>query len=181
METLFFIMFSLVLLHYIYESMIAPSLRHSLRYKFFKLRDELREEGQNKHSKDEAYLLELFDNIICDMISSMRFINMKNYFYLKKHSDKKEIKGSVKEVQEMIDKTDNPVLKKVNKEITELGANALMINNGGIIPYLVVLYLVYVIFKAPYNIISSLKKISSRLIYNSSKFEKKYYSEDFAY
>ena len=92
MVTLFYIMLGLALWHFLYESVIAPSLRHTLRYKFFKLRDELRDIKFEGLTIKEEKAYKLLETSICNLINGMNNIHLANYYSLNSLYKKEDIK-----------------------------------------------------------------------------------------
>ena len=131
--------------HFFYESILATSLRHGLRYDFFKLRDRLRNiKIDNSLSKKDEEIFKILDDSISQMINSMSFISAVNYIILRKQIDNNtSIKSGIEKVRTLINTADNKDLISVDEEINSLGSRALIINNGGWILYLAIPYLYY--------------------------------------
>lgn len=145
METILYILLALSIWHFFYESVLAPSLRHGLRYKFFELRDRLRDIKMEGLSNKDEKLYESLDSSICNLINSMSFISLGNYYLLKKEyeSNGKSLKES--QMKDVIEDTENRALIEIDDSIIKLGVKALFINNGAVFIYLTPLFLVVVI------------------------------------
>lgn len=169
----FYILVFLAIWHFFYESVIANSLRHGLRYKFFKLRDELRRiKIDSDLSKKDEQIYDILDNSICQMIHSMSFISIGNYYRLKKEIGKNtKVQSDIDNVQKFIETADNDELKRIDQEIGLIGGRALVINNGGWTVYLLIPLLIVslvAIFSVQFDRLTRLiTKVSSKLIYSS--------------
>lgn len=71
MTTLIFFLFALALFHFVYESIIAPSIRLELRFELFKMRDELRqlkiEHSKSLDNKHFNYLQDSLNTLIANL------------------------------------------------------------------------------------------------------------------
>jgi phage pi2 protein 07 len=178
MITLFYFLVFLAIWHFFYESILAPSLRHGLRYEFFSLRDQLRNlkiDGLN--SKRDNVVYEILDHAMCDIINSMSFITVANYILLKKdYSKDKEYKKDAENVARLMSEVKEKKLIDIDNGLRKLSTKALLINNGGWIPYLlpiaIFIFLGIVIFSQVHAIISEFNKISSRLVYGAEKLNR---------
>lgn len=175
MVTLFYILVFIALWHFFYESVLANSLRHGLRYEFFGIRDELRRLNIGKLNNKDQKIYELLDNSICHIINSMSFITYGNYLHLKKIiSNDIKLKESIEDVKTMIESSENEKLKEINERIAILGGKALLINNGGWAMYLLAPFIIFLViaifFKQVDKLTNYVYKVSSRLIYSSENF-----------
>ena len=164
--TLFYIFLFLAIWHFFYEGVIAPALRHGLRYNFFHLRDQLRTMNIEGLSKHDQKIYNHLDHAVCGIIESMSFISVGNYFLLKKSQRKED----TKKLKDLIMSADNPELRKIDYKMAGLGARALIINNGAWLVYLFIplsVYFVCTFFFLQFDRLSkSAAKVSSRLIYS---------------
>ncbi len=154
MATLIFILMLLAVYHFVYESIIAPSLRLGLRYQFFNLRDQIRmlkaENGAN-FPKDVFYLMEEFIN------SSLKHLHHYNFSLLLEA--KKEFESDPK-LKEKINKKINTInsckigeVKDIFKQTLQLTTRAFLINIGSWFIYLIPLAILYLAFSKLKNIL----------------------------
>jgi len=176
MVVLFYTLVFMAIWHFFYESVIATSLRHGLRYQFFKLRDELRMvKIENDLSDKDEEVYSVLDNSICSMINSMSYISMANYFRLKHDIGKdREIKKELEKTSEFIKSADNERLRSIDGDMARLGSRALIINNGAwgvylILPLLAIIIGVYFSFHFD-KLRRQINKVSTRLIYSAKDF-----------
>lgn len=179
METLFIILVFLAIWHFVYEGIISPYLRHGLRYKFFALRDRLRQLKINglKGSSD-TYAYKILDGTICSIISEMSFISIGNYFLIKRqHRNDKEFHREHDLASKVTDNVSNDELRVIDKQLGRLSSKALLINNGSLALYLFFPIIIFAVLLYVFQIGKSLnksfnekkKKISSSLIYSRER------------
>lgn len=158
--------------HFFYESVLATSLRHGLRYDFFQLRDELRNiKIDNTLTEKDEQIFKILDESICQMINSMSFMSVVNYMVLQKKINKdSKVKSNIEKIKALIQNADNKNLLDIDRSISLLGSRALVVNNGGWTIYLILpLLVIFIIalFSIQYEIITNhIKNISSALIYS---------------
>lgn len=181
MSTLFLIFFLLTLWHYLYESFIAPNLRYALKYKFFALRDKLRNTkiNGNINSKEESFSYEILDNTLCNSIYSIRFIKISNYFLIHKElKEDEKYRKQFNNARKIIKDIKNKEIASIDNELKKLSTKALLINNGGWAIYLIplfpvmllILLCVWIVYKIN-NYMTLISIMSSRLIYASNRLQ----------
>lgn len=137
MSTIFIIIFLFALWHFVYQGILLPNSRLSLRYRLFEIRDKLLS-IELEHGKDEASLM-IIDSInvslkymhsfnIYDLVSNINTIN--NDEKLKKSFLKRQevIINSRKEIQEVI------------SELVKINSTTLVFNAGGWLPFLILIF-----------------------------------------
>jgi len=172
MITAFYVLVFLSIFHFFYESVLAPSLRHGLRYDFFALRDQLRNINiDNKLTKKDKQIYESLDNSICHMIDSMSFVSIGNYYILKNKHKGFDVESEVDKKLAFIESADNKNLISIHEKMGAIGGQALVINNGAWILYLIVpliILLIISIFSAQLGKLNSkINDVGSSLIYSS--------------
>ena len=178
MVILFYSLVFIAIWHFFYESVLAPSLRHGLRYEFFSLRDKLRlMKIEGLKGKNDNSVYEILDHTMCDIINSMSFITLANYFLLKKdYAKDKEYKKDAEQVDNLIKSVSNTELIEIDKQLRKLSTKALLINNGGLIPYLlilaIILFIPLLIFTHVRKILLQINNISTRLVYGAEKLNR---------
>lgn len=132
MATLFVLLFLFGMFHLIYESILAPMLRLELRYKLFKIRDQLRnlKIEQKYLFKDDTF--ELLDESVCATIKLLPSYSIFNIFLAWRISrNDQQLKKKVRVHQELIAKSKLPAIHKIDREIVRSAAFALAFNSGG--------------------------------------------------
>lgn len=175
MATTFYILLILGLWHWVYEGIIAPSLRHTLRYKFFDLRDQLRFMYFKGLNENEERAYHLLDGAVCRSIQAIPFINLGNYFRIKNTVNTEQLREEIRESQAIVSNSDNDLIKDIDRKISRYTGEALVINHGGYLPYLIiplVLVILYSIFMFNFNLIGKeVMKVSKGLVYTSQEID----------
>lgn len=174
MTTLFFVLVLLAFWHFFYEGILAPSLRHGLRYEFFSLRDELRFQKVNDLRGKDLRAFKVLDQSICNIISSMSFISIGNYYRLKRdfgHDEK--LREESKKRSALIQSSEK--MRVIDEKMNKLAMIALLINNGSVLVLLMPLLILGVLIIYLRSQISKWKGkigiMSHRLVYASNRFD----------
>jgi hypothetical protein len=123
METLFFIVIAIAGLHFLYESVILPSITLKIKYKFVKLKDEVIMMAIDKKIdlEEAKYVMHSIDissrNIQYMTLSTI--INAKNFF--SKNEDVKK--------ESTLNKIKNERLKQIHTESVKYLFKALVFNS----------------------------------------------------
>ncbi|MFY0631111.1 MAG: hypothetical protein JXR05_12070 [Flavobacteriaceae bacterium] len=175
MVTTFYILLGLALWHFAYESVIAPSIRFELRFKYFKLRDELRCINFQELSKEGKKAVDTLDELICYLINSNSSITFGNYMLLKKNKSDEEILENSNSFDTILKEADNNRIIEIEKELRGLASKALLVNHGSWGLYLAIpitLLFVTFIFKAYYTSLKNfIARITVSLLYNKELFQ----------
>lgn len=128
----------LTLIHFLYESVIAPSLRFSLRLKLFALRDDLRtlKIERGAELSDEVFL-DLQDTIN-GAVLRLKHIDLsllKAANEAIEHDEK--LKKRVRQRIAMFEASPVSEIREIRRRSFDLIDHALAINSGGLLLYLV--------------------------------------------
>ena len=166
MASLVLIFLVLVAVHAIYECILLPSIQDNLKYKLFKMRDDLRyvkiQEKEYVSEEIYQYLHEALNN-------SIRLVNSINFstYKLSKidHKDLVEIKKR----RQLIETCPIEKVREIHQFMGEVVLRSLLANTG----ILVILYLMPVAFAI---VLSGRIKMKIRNLINipESKFEREY-------
>jgi len=145
MSTIILTICFLALIHFVFEGIIAPSMRMSLRNKLFELRDEIRELKEiGLNPQDEAVFWHIHDGI-------NSFINKLP------HKTNPHLKNVIDARIHMMESCTNSQLKTIFTKTTTVVEEAFLINMGGWFFY--VLPIAVALFAVGY-----LKRIASSII-----------------
>jgi len=126
----------LAFVHWIYEDVVAPSLRDWLRYQFFELRDELRmliSRGDAGISEDLGHFLQ---GSLNNTLKHMHILDLS--FVLKARKIAKgTVNSTIAAKEALLTQCENEQIQSMRKRQLDLIGYALMINSGGWIIYLV--------------------------------------------
>lgn len=144
---LFFIFVALVVFHFVYEGIIAPSWRFEQRMKLFAIRDEIR---LLKIDLGEAFDDEVYDHLQEGMnkqIALLHNINISGVISaIRLVTGNRELTRKLEEIESRVRNSEIARVKELyNKTLPMSFASALGINSGGWIFYAVPLFVFMVI------------------------------------
>ena len=140
MSTLILVVFSISVFHFIYESIIAPSIRMVLRDKLFALRDRLRELKIERDIESEAFeglhdgINFLLPRLNCITISLTRDI-------ADALKDDPDLRDRANNRREIIESSKNPCVVEIQKETFTICSMALACNSG---PWFIYIFPIYI-------------------------------------
>jgi hypothetical protein len=145
----FILLFVLGLFHFLYESIIAPSIREVLRYKLFALRDDLR---QLKHDEPNACSDEVFvilqeslnNSINLTKIVTWRLINQIKHLI----ANNPIVRAEVERRRRILASCPSQLVRQIREKQLDLLIWATAVNNGGALFYVWLLLPFFVIFWA---------------------------------
>lgn len=163
MTILIFILAIASILHFIYESIIAPSLRMHLRNKLFELRDEaraIRAEGVSEEDEEAFWYTHDGINNLLDRLSWLtlhaRISTMHTF------RDDPELQALVKKRKAMLDSCKDQRIKDMFKRTSVIVEEAFIVNMGAWYIYLLPIVLLCVS-------LGSLKSLAGSLILTPDK------------
>lgn len=147
MTTLAFIFIILSIIHVVYESIIAPSLRLNLRYRLFEIRDKIRLLKIDNQEKFDTKLFNLIDDSINSKINFLSGYNISLLIkVVKKLNDNPEIQEEIKKIQASIDSCPVKEVKLIHEKTSEIIILAIAINMGMwifyLLPFLLIAYFI---------------------------------------
>lgn len=153
MTILLAVILFLTLFHFIYESVILPTLRLRLRYKLFALRDELRKikalYGERLDNKTFEYLQSGLNNAI----NLLPYIDTKFAVTARLTiSGDKELRERIKRRVALLDKCDVKEIIELRKKTYSTVEDIFLANSGGWFIYVVPVIGVFVFFEKVKNL-----------------------------
>lgn len=137
MTTLFLILLALAFYHFIYEGIIAPSLRFDLRFRMFALRDELRAAKLRHPQQIDGEVFHYLQRSINNTLRHMGFISLKLIFSARYLNERdQEIIEKLERVHKKIDECPVGVVKELRDKHRWLIGYAFLVNSGGWAIYL---------------------------------------------
>jgi hypothetical protein len=151
----------LTLIHFIYEGILAPSFRATLRLNLFALRDRLRKLKMEKQD-------ELSDEVFRELQDSINFaavrLNQIDLRLLKNARDAFErdekLRRRVERRIAMIEACPVAELHEIRREYFEVLDNALATNMGGWFPYLVPIIIGFILKDSAQNLVKKVFSLS---------------------
>ena len=138
----------LTLVHFVYESILAPSLRLEIRFELFKLRDELRfikiNLGNELDDKHYHFLQDSINTLIRNLYRFDLAIVTKAMIEVKRDKD---LKKRVQERSLFLDDCTVAEARRIRNESINLAFRALRVNSGGWAVYFIPVIATIVCYK----------------------------------
>lgn len=148
MKTVLFIMIILAFYHWIYESILMPSVRLSLRYKFFVLRDKLIELklSRNNNFDDELFLF--VEKSINKSIRHLPYLSISLFLEAKhEFSNNEKLLSKLESEIEKVNSCKVAEIKEIFDDMTNYSAVGFVLNSGGWFFILIPSFLIYQLLK----------------------------------
>lgn len=125
------VLLALAVFHFVYESILAPSFRLSLRFRLFVLRDEVRQlKIECAQSLNGEHLVLLQDSIN-GLISMLHRFDMASLLGVEFESRKDpEFLKQAEERSRMLDDCKIPRVREIRKQALKIVTEALCVNSG---------------------------------------------------
>jgi len=122
----------LALVHFVYESILAPSLRLEIRFELFKLRDELRFTKINLGNKLDDKHYHFLQDSVNTLIGNLYRFDLATITKAMIEVEKdKDLKKRVQERSRFLDDCNVAEARKIRNESIKLAFRALRVNSGG--------------------------------------------------
>jgi len=148
-------------LHFIYEGIIAPSLRLEVRFKLFQLRDDLRmlkiEHAEKLDDRHFHYLQDSINNVIRGLPN---FSLAMLYDLMERISKDRELKARLDARAKILDDCQIEQARKIREQGVRLVQQALSINSGGWWFYILPIVVAVVCYASTKNLIRSIASLS---------------------
>ena len=136
MSLLIILFFILVIVHFIYESIISPSIRLKLRYDLFVIRDQLRgfKESRSNEFNDEIY--SYLQNSINNLIKFLPIINILSISQAEqKFNEDEALRKEVVIVTRLLEDCKSVDVQRIRGKTRRIFALAIIVNNGMLLLY----------------------------------------------
>lgn len=165
-----FIIFIILLsvIHFIYEAIIAPTLRLNIRHQLFVLRDRSHEIiVADKLINEDEKAIKLINRYINTAIDRMQYLNLYTIYKIdKKVKGDNKMKEKVKKTKISIENAKDQEIKNIDKELNKLTGKILLVNLGAWLIYLIpVLLIILFVSKLSITIKSFIKNLVQELIF----------------
>lgn len=144
---IFFVLVGLATFHFIYEGIIAPSLRLCLRFRIFRLRDQLRRLASGPYPAIAAEDFELHQQSLNNIINLLPYISLTNMHEAIKalKSDKRLLEKTKKRVA-LLENCPSREAVEIYEQGNRVLLGALLVSCGGwflyIVPVLIALLII---------------------------------------
>jgi hypothetical protein len=181
MGTLTVILFVLAMWHFVYESLLLPTIRLKYRYKLFELRDQLRRLSIKNDPEINKDVLGLVDHAISTSISRLPFLSITLLFSAKKTVLSNEaLRKKVEKQLDDIKACKSREVQDIFDLTTKYSGSVVIANSGGWIPYLMAILIpvlfVLTVFKLTNMIKKSLRKYVQGVYFTPEKDLSMYYT-----
>ena len=133
MITAIFILIALAALHFVYESILAPSFRLSLRFKLFVLRDEVRKLKIDCAGSLSDKHFDFLQNSINNLISNLNRFDMATFVGVEFESKKDpSFLKAAEERSRMLDDCKIPRAREIREQSLKIISAAIFINSGAL-------------------------------------------------
>jgi hypothetical protein len=131
MITAICILIALAALHFVYESILAPLFRLSLRFRLFVLRDEVRQLKIDCASSLSDRHFDFLQDSINNLISNLNRFDMATFVGMELESKKdRSFLKSAEERSRMLDDCNIPRAREISKQSLKIISAAFFINSG---------------------------------------------------
>jgi len=160
-EYVIFVFVVLAIWHWWYETILAPSLRLELRFKLFKLRDELRDLKIRGAVLDDKHFHYLHDSIN-NAIHFLPRLDMAMLIYMaRRMRDDKEFNARVTARSKVLDDCKSTEAMEIRTKTIHLVATVLSVNSGAWFFYLIPVALAMLCYQWTKNIVKALTALSA--------------------
>lgn len=161
--TFILILAFLAIFHFVYEGIVAPSIRIHLRNRLFSLRDELRSLKVEGIDKQDEHAFWLVHEGINHLLNRLPNLTVERRVRLEvEYEINKELQASVKERMAIIMSCNNKAIKDVFGRTGSVIESAFLTNMGGWFVYILPIAFVF-------SSISKLSSLASELIATSER------------
>ncbi len=148
MVTLFYIAIILAFTHFIYESILLPSLRLQLRYKLFSLRDKLYRLAVEQKIKADDRDFEYIEKSINTTIRNIPFMTISALYEAETfYRQNPEINAEIEKKVVSLNNMKNKELKEIHLKSISYSIRSLSMNTGMWVIYLLPFFIIYKILK----------------------------------
>ena len=152
------LVFFFSLWHFVYESILAPTMRFNKRNDLFKIRDRIRNliisNTLTNQDKDSAQVI---DESICIILKKLNILNFITLIKVIRTLEKnRELKKSVEMSENEIGLAVNQDIVDIFKDVCNIVGKIILINNGAWIIYIIPAIIVWAVFSVLKFLVSKL-------------------------
>ena len=168
-----YILLGIILLaiwHFIYENILAPSLRLHLRNELFALRDELRKLHMQGviTSPEDVKVFNFIHNNINIFLKTLSELSLVTYIHVKKYLEANEsYTKSLQERLKLIESSKNKEMLSIFKNGCFIAHKAFLINSGGWAIYIFPIFICWLFYKRLQEVITKLFVTPSQILERS--------------
>jgi hypothetical protein len=160
LTVMFFLLIVLVAYHFVYEGIVAPSLRLRLQFRLYALRDRLRTfKIEEPHAVSDSDF-RLIEDGLNNAINLLSCISLSMLYQTRKAVRKKE--RWVREANQRVNRAEqcpHEGLRQIDKKATNILFEGLIINSGGWYIYVLPIVLVWYLWDQVMNFVKEVMSI----------------------
>jgi hypothetical protein len=137
MTTVFFIFVGLVIFHFFWEGIIAPSVRMEIRYELFKMRDSIRMLKIQHDEKFDDQLFYSLQRMLNHGIALLHHATIMDFYRIYKNTDPHKLEINVERQEKLIRDCPISEVQDIWKRTVGITVLALIVNSGGWLVYIV--------------------------------------------
>jgi hypothetical protein len=145
---LIILFFFLILVNFLYEGAIAPSLRLMLKYELFKIRDQLR---CIKDTKESGFSEEIYLHLQSSLNNLIRFLPTINILSIAKAektcNEDEALRQDIQKITRMFEDCKSENVQKMRSKIRKVFILATVVNNGMLLMYSLPIFVLSVFAK----------------------------------
>lgn len=139
MEIFVIIVLTIVIWHFVYESIIVPSVELKIRHDLFVQRDKLYDiKLSSSLTHGDKEVVKIMDKNINFMIDKMCKITFYSVFQFKKlYESNSNVRMEIDAIEQKIKASKNQDIHDIDKKLSKIAMHTMLINSGGWLIYLV--------------------------------------------
>jgi len=160
MATILIIVLALAVLHFMYESLLLPSIRTKLRFRLFGIRDDLRMLMAESGNDLDTKLFHYMQDSINTAVAFLQYIDLKALLQARRiFREDPELCERASKREAMIDACSLEAFQVIKRERSKLFGYALLANSAGFFVYAVPFVIVFLLLCV------MLRKLKDHLMY----------------
>lgn len=135
------------LMHFIYEGIVAPTLRDNLKHQMFELRDQLRAIQITEKEKCPREAFDIAHQGINQYVNRLHWLTASFMFeFNRAHVDAK-VRERVNRRREIVARCGEPEIQRIVKDANHVVGNAFAVNSFPLIVYFIIILALYAAMK----------------------------------
>ena len=130
-EVLFIILVFVAIIHYIYQSILLPTIRQQLRFRMFELRDQLRHLAYDEIIDPNSRIYKALQGRINVTVDYLYLVDLKALFDAYKHiKNSPTLRKQIEKNRQLTDKCELAQVKDIDNKLNKIFATTLLVNSA---------------------------------------------------
>jgi len=134
-------------LHFIYEGIIAPSLRDKLKHQMFELRDQLRAIQITEKEKCPREAFDIAHHGINQYVNRVHWLTFSFMVEFNRAHGESKVRDETNRRRDVVAHCEQPDIQRIVKDANRVVGNAFAVNTLPLLIYSVVLLAIYAVMK----------------------------------